>query len=153
MTKSIGSFEVTGFDHTRLVVADLKRSHAFYEQYFGFEVVAEAGPTRSEEMDILVAPGVAVSLIMGRVCGHLVELLQYDEVPMNPRSARPSLGPSGFSVTVSDIEKAWTIAEEGQITITPKILEVMGTKLFFVKDPDGNYVELIEYADGHHAEW
>jgi len=47
-------------------------------------------------------------------------------------------------VTVSDIEKAWAIAEEGRITITPKILEVIGTKLSFVRDPDGHYVELIE---------
>lgn len=148
-----GKFGLTGFDHTRIIVSDLQTSRDFYETQLGMEVLVETTPTRSEALDVLVEPGVAVSLVMGRVCGHLVELLQYDDVAVGPLPSRPSLGASGFSVTVADIDAAWTIAEEQSITASPHVMEVSGVRLFFITDPDGGRIELIEYPDGHHENW
>ena len=148
-----GMLRLTGFDHTRIAVSDLRRSREFYEKHLGLEVFVETTPTRSDALDVIVTPGVAVSLVMGRVCGHIVELLQYDNVEVGALPPRPSLGAGGFSVTVSDIEQAWDLADEAGITMSPRIMEVSGTRLFFIKDPDGANIELSEYADGHHEEW
>lgn len=149
----MGKAGVTGFDHTRVYVSDMARSRAFYEQVLDFEVYFENPRQDSAGIkEIFKRPSAAVHLTFGRIAGHIVELIKVlDDDP--PRAPEQHVGGSGFTVTVADIESARANALAAGATILCDVVEVKGTKLFFVADPDGARIELIQYADGHHVVW
>jgi catechol 2,3-dioxygenase-like lactoylglutathione lyase family enzyme len=146
--------KVTGFDHTRICVSDLERSRAFYEGILGMEVFRVPDRQSSEALDTIIGGHeVGVELVFGRIGGHIVELIHFDNVEVEPPPRHPHLGNEGFTVTVDDIDAAFAVAEKAGVTAIPNVVEVKGTKIFFVADPDGARIECIQYADDHAVTW
>ena len=96
--------------------------------------------------------GAAVHLVFGRIGGHIVELIQVLDQP-SPAAPLFHVAGSGFTVTVEDAAEARRAAVAAGVEVITELVEVKGTKIFFIRDPDGARIELVEYADGHSVVW
>ena len=152
-TRELQSVRVNGYDHTRVYVSDMATSRAFYERVLDLQVFFENPRQDSEGIrQIYGREGAAVHLTFGRIAGHIVELIKtLDQDP--PRAPQSHVGGSGFTVTVEDIDAAYAAVEASGVTLLTDIVEVKGTRIFFIADPDGMRIELIQYADGQHVTW
>ena len=145
------SVKVTGFDHTRVYVSDMERSRRFYEDVLDLQVYAENPRQDSEGVGkIFGRKGAAVQLTFGLIGGHIVELIKVLDMEL-PRPPKEYVGGSGFTVTVEDLDAAYQACKDAGVTILTDVLEVKGTKIFFIQDPDAMRIELIQYNDGHHV--
>ncbi len=142
---------VRDFSHVTVRVSDLQRALAFYRDGLGLRVIFDvklegAGldavtgtPGASGRMVGLVVPG------SGKVC---IELLGFER----PKSER---GPQGrftgyanLSLSVDDLAAAYAACVARGLRPLQPPIEVGGVKMFFLADPDGTPIELIEFPRG-----
>lgn len=113
--------------HASLLVADLDRSRAFYESVLGLEANPER-PSMSFE-------GVWYDVGAGQI--HLLNLPNPDPVEGRPphggRDRHTALGVSDFSAMRARLDAAGV----------PYTLSLSGRAALFVRDPDGNALELV----------
>jgi glyoxylase I family protein len=123
---------VTNFSHVCIGVTDMERSLAWYQEHLGFDVIFDVdlgGPS----METLTGDtGAAGRMVGGLVGGAVVELLCF--------SHEPRTGYTNTSFRVEDLEAAHATAPE-----PGDIVDVGGVRMFFVEDPDGTPIEVIEY--------
>jgi len=107
-----------------IFVSDLERSLAFYCDVLGFE---NLGEDRG-----------AVHL---KGAGHAFLLLPFASADASPPKygARPSVS---FDLEVSDIEKAYAYFRDAKVAFE-RNLEPGGDH-FFVRDPDGTVIEIVQ---------
>jgi len=120
--------KITGFDHVSIIVADAKRAFEFYHHVLGLEKVARPD---------LGFPGYWLDLGRGQTL-HLMEL-------PNPYQGveRPAHGgrDDHFALRVDELEQwaAW-LEKKG----VPFTRSHSGRMALFLRDPDGNAIELFE---------
>jgi catechol 2,3-dioxygenase-like lactoylglutathione lyase family enzyme len=141
-----GASPVTGVSHVSINVSDLDRSREFYRDAFGWHQVFET-ELDSEALTRLVGvPGAS-----GRVSGGLIGDLKVELMCLSytPRSRpRPGLGLQVLSFEVPDAAAACARARERGIPVVSDPVEIHGTRMFFVVDPDGQAIEMVEYLPG-----
>jgi glyoxylase I family protein len=138
-----------GFSHVCIEVSDMERSLPFYRDVLGLRVifdVALAGPG----MEAVTGEGGA----RGRMVGCLVpgsrvtiELLCYGHRTQAGRGAARGPGYSNLALTVADLDAAHAALAARGVRPRPPV-EVGGVRMFFVADPDGTPIELIEFPGG-----
>jgi glyoxylase I family protein len=143
------ALELRGFSHVCINVSDMERSLAFYRDVLGLRILFDvelAGPG----METVTGEGGA----RGRMVGCLVpgsrvtiELLQYGHRAPAPREGGASAGYSNLALTVADLGAAHA-ALEARGARPRRPVEVGGVRMFFVSDPDGTPIELIEFPSG-----
>ena len=128
-------------------VKDLERSLAFYREHLGFDPVVDV-EIGGEQLERILSghagepvTGARARLVLGRVGGQLVELIQYSadgdvELP------QPGIG--AFTLRVSDADEAYEAAVEGGLDPETRPIEIEGSKQFFITDPDGINIELTQ---------
>lgn len=123
---------IDGLHHVSLIVADTERALAFYRGRLGLELDLNRPD--------LGFPG--AWLWVGPHQIHLLELPNPD-----PSEGRPAHGGRDrhLAVTVSDLDAVITSLEAAAITYS---LSRSGRRALFVRDPDGNALELIERQSG-----
>jgi glyoxylase I family protein len=142
--------EIRGFSHVCVRVSDLTRSLAFYRDGLGLRVIFDVsldGP----DLAAVTAGGGA----RGRMVGCLVpgsrvtvELLQLPApAEPHPRS-RQATGYTNISRAVSDLDQAYRAAQARGLRPLQRPVEVGGVRMFFLADPDGTPIELIEFPGG-----
>ena len=119
-----------GIDHLVLTVADTERTCAFYERVVGAERV---------EFDGRLALRIGEQKVNLHVAGE-----EYD-----PHATEPVPGSGDFCVLVSTpIEEVERKLDEEGVEVTHGPTEKVGThgplRSVYVRDPDGNLVELAE---------
>jgi lactoylglutathione lyase len=117
--------------HTCYRITDIDRSVSFYEK-LGFEEVGRM-PIRDEAINVFMGlPGDGARLEL--TCNHGVT--EYDL----------GTGYNHIAVTVDDLDgKLRALAEEGiEPEKPPYSVREGGSRLCFVRDPDGYRIELIE---------
>lgn len=135
--------------HSGIVVKDLDKSVKFYCEILGMQVAERrervGGAINSvvgyEEVHIE-----CVDLFLGGT--HLIELIQY-HVPKpidRPTNERSFLGASHIAFTVDDIHSAFhNLIDNGAQPMNPPVEVAPGKICCYIKDPDGNWIELIEF--------
>lgn len=120
---------IVGLLHASLLVADVERSKAFYEGVLGLK----ANPDRPD----LGFPGVWYDLGGGGQI-HLLCLANPD-----PVSGRPEHGGRDrhTALAVQDWEGVKAVLDAAGTSYT---LSRSGRRALFVRDPDGNAIELVE---------
>ena len=120
---------IVGLLHASLLIADVERSKAFYEGVLGLK----ANPDRPD----LGFPGVWYDLGGGGQI-HLLCLANPD-----PVSGRPEHGGRDrhTALAVQDWEGAKAALDAAGTSYT---LSRSGRRALFVRDPDGNAIELVE---------
>jgi glyoxylase I family protein len=138
------------FSHITVRVSDMERALAFYRDGLGLRAIFDVrldGPGLEAVTGAQGARGRMVGLVVpgrGKVC---IELLGF----AHPQSERAPQGRytgySNISLAVDDVAAAYSACVE-QGLAPQKPVEVGGVKMFFLADPDGTPIELIEFPRG-----
>jgi catechol 2,3-dioxygenase-like lactoylglutathione lyase family enzyme len=138
--------------HVGISVRDMQRALRFYRDLLGFEVEWEHQDRGGPEMARVVGlADVRAHMAMLKGYGGRIELFLYD----NPkgREAGPrrqcDFGLIHFGLTVQDI---WALYEQllaagVEFNCPPQVLRP-GVTATYMKDPEGNTIELVEYQEG-----
>tara|TARA_R110002051_G_scaffold1143_9_gene5881 strand:+ start:43039 stop:43467 length:429 start_codon:yes stop_codon:yes gene_type:complete len=135
--------------HTGIVVTDLARAKTFYCDLLGFEVWNEQDESGSfiDNFSSLEKVLVTTSKMILEN-GDMIELLQYKSHPevAPPDRKLTQIGCSHIALTVLDLDTVYTkFRREGISFNSPPQLSPDGkAKVTFCKDPDGNFIELVE---------
>ncbi|QLD84413.1 VOC family protein [Natronomonas halophila] len=131
--------------HVGLTVSDLDRALEFYRDTLGFPVLDRfevSGEAFADVTDIDSAAGSFVHLDAGDV---RLELVEYE--PMGADHTRPDINQPGaahLALAVEDADAAFEALPESVEQVGGPRTTDSGTRLGFVRDPDGNLVELLE---------
>ena len=139
------------FSHVTVRVTDMERSLAFYRDALGLRVLFDvrlAGAGLDAVTGMRGASGRMVGLLVPGSGKVSLELLGFD----TPKSERPPPGRfSGYanvSLSVSDLDAAFAACERRGLAPLQKPVAVGGVRMFFLADPDGTPIELIEFPGG-----
>lgn len=133
--------EITGINHVGLRVRDLEVSRAFYEQ-LGLEFLG--GPMGPEPVAIVEHPsGVNINFILNASTDASPDNLLMD-VPQK------HTGFTHIALEITDADAVKRQLEALGITITESV-EFEGANFFFIRDPDGNVIELHKPANSNIA--
>lgn len=138
--------------HVGIVVSDLPKMTAFYRDLFGFSQEKRALEFGNFIDTILGAPGVRVTTVkLTSPNGGMIELLHFE----SPRTADGaaeshrtlfSAGLTHIALTVKNIDRLYEqLSRDGTKFVAPPAVSVDGrAKVAFCRDPEENYLELVE---------
>ncbi|GAA0513741.1 Catechol 2,3-dioxygenase [Halorubrum aquaticum] len=131
--------------HVGITVSDLDRAVDFYAEVFGLDVVAEFSVGGEAFADAVDAAGASASFAHLAADGIRLELVEYDPEgePMPERSLdRP--GATHLGLGVDDVAAFHDgLADDVETLSEPRTTE-SGTTILFVRDPDGNLIEVLD---------
>jgi catechol 2,3-dioxygenase-like lactoylglutathione lyase family enzyme len=140
------------FCHLVIGVTDMDRALAFYRGVLGMDVVFDQLMSGEPFDAVLHASrkqeGRAVGGLLG---GMMLELLSLSRTPRaddGPTKRRGIIGLQVMSLSVTDLDEAHRRITAAGHTPDQEPFEIGGVRMFFVKDPDGTPVELIELPNG-----
>ena len=139
------SNRLKGVDHVGIVVRDLNKSAAWYEQHLGFKRLYEYG-----------FPGVKALFIAND--DIRLELFETEGAsPMAPERTAPSTnlkigGINHVALAVDDLDAAIRELKAGGVEVASEPRDVPdghGDRFAFIHDNEGMIVELFENGPGH----
>jgi catechol 2,3-dioxygenase-like lactoylglutathione lyase family enzyme len=132
------------FNHVSISVADLDAQVAWYQQALGFAEVVEQyelpePPVRTAVLQ--AAPGIRIELIERGGSGRAGEY-------SDPLDMTRSQGYGHWAVDVDDLDAAfrWLLGAGATEVWAPADAVAPGARFAYVKDPEGNLIELIQPA-------
>jgi lactoylglutathione lyase len=144
---------ILGLDHAGVTVANLDRSLAFYEGLLGLPVAGVSLLESAEIAAVVGHPGARLRIAdMALPSGAVLELIQYEVPAEPPVSARHTqAGTSHIALQVADLAEVHArllaagadLISTGPVAITDSG-EFAGVVVLYLRDPDGNVIELIE---------
>jgi glyoxylase I family protein len=139
------------FSHITVRVSDMERSLAFYRDGLGLRVIFDVrldGAGLEAVAGAKGARGRMVGLLVPGAGRVSIELLGFE----HPRSERPPpgrfTGYSNISLSVDDLEAAYDACAAGGLQPLQRPVDVGGVRMFFLADPDGTAIEVIEFPHG-----
>lgn len=138
---------VQNFSHICVGVSDIEASRAFYTAVLGMDVVfdVELGGAGLDS----VTGGAAQQgrMVGGLIGGAMVELLSLGAVPECPSG--PHLGYTNMSFRVDDLDAVYDAVrrDHPDVRAEPPV-DIGGVRMFFLYDPDGTPIELVELPAG-----
>jgi lactoylglutathione lyase len=124
--------QITGVAHVGIRVRDLDTARAFYEG-LGFKFIV--GPIGPEPVAILEHPcGLVLNFILNG------SPTSTENVLMDVPEKHP--GYTHMALAVADLDVVLTALNAEGIAITEGPVEFPGARALFVRDPDGNVIEL-----------
>lgn len=144
---------ITGVHHFALTVQDMQRSLDFYCGLFGFEVISDREVERDYVEIITGVPTAHLRLVHLTAYGHRLELIQYlRPIGSSPSRPLPDTGSAHVCFTTDDIDTEWArLRAAGVEAHSPGIATTTsgpnkGGRGIYVRDPDGNAVEIVQLA-------
>jgi len=129
--------QIVGINHVGLRVQRLETTRAFYE-LLGFEFIL--GPAGPEPVAIMEHPsGVNINFILNATPASSTDNILMDVPDKHP-------GFTHVALEVDDLEAVRQQLDDHQIAITGTGGLPDGTAFVFVRDPDGNVIELHQPA-------
>lgn len=121
----MGGFQVTQIDHVSVVITDVERSRRFYRDILHLKEIA-----KPRTFDFVV-----VWFDLGNQHLHLL-LKEHPD----------SISPRHFALRVADAPAARVHFQAHHIP-THETTPIPGADRFFISDPDGNRIEIIQWLD------
>ena len=144
------AIRVRNFSHVCVNVSDVERSLAFYRDLLGLETIFDvelAGPGLEAVAGERGAAGRMVGCRVPGGGGVTIELLCF--AGREAKRGRPgALGYSNVALSVDDLDAAWAALEARGARPLQRPVEVGGVRMFFLVDPDGTPIEIIEFPRG-----
>jgi glyoxylase I family protein len=119
----MSGLEVKQIDHVSVIITDLERSRRFYRDLLGLKEIA-----KPRTFDFVV-----VWFDLGNQHLHLLLKDQPD-----------TIGPRHFALRVSDIAAARAHFRAHSVRVE-ETTPIPGADRFFIADPDGNRIEIIQW--------
>lgn len=127
MDQSLG---ITQIDHVSVIITDVERSRRFYRDVLGLKEI-----NRPRTFDFVV--------IWFELDNHQLHLLLKD---------RPDTrSPRHFALRVTDAAAARAYFRQHGVT-TEETTPIPGADRFFINDPDGNRIEIIQWLRPYSSE-
>jgi len=131
--------------HVGVTVSDLDRAVDFYTEAFSLNVVAEFsvdGEAFSEAVDVAGASASFAHLDAGDAIVELVEYEPRADAGPDPELNRP--GATHLGLSIDDVEAFYAGLDDGVETLSPPRTTASGTTICFVRDPEGNLIEVLD---------
>lgn len=135
--------------HTGIYVNDLEKMKEFYCKNFGMTEIVHSVEQSLYIDTILKGQGLCIELYKLKTKDDgLLELLEVKSKIEQLRNNRDvcSLGQMHIALTVDDVDKMYNdLKQQGIELLSKPCLSQDGyAKVCFCKDPEGNYIELVE---------
>lgn len=138
---------VQNFSHVCLGVSDIEASLAFYTAVLGMDVVFDVELEGAGLDSVTGGAAQRGRMIGGLIGAAMVELLSLGVVPECPSG--PHLGYTNISFRVDDLDAAYeTVAGDHPDVRADPPVDIGGVRMFFIYDPDGTPIELVELPGG-----
>jgi len=145
-TGAVAPLEIGNFSHVCIGVSDMERSLAFYRDVLGMDVVWDVALEGASMESVTGRDGAKGRMIGGLIGGAVIELLALGDE--GPAGRGPRIGYTNISFRVDDLDAAHErVLALGQRPQQEPV-EISGVRMFFVADPDGTSIELIELPVG-----
>jgi glyoxylase I family protein len=147
MTES-AALEIESFSHVCVGVSDIERSLDFYRRIFGAEIVFDVeleGESLESVTSTEGAKGRMIGLLIG---GAVVELLGLGAASSTAPRERIRVGYTNISFSVQDLDDAVRRVRALGYEPAGEPVAIGGVRMFFVADPDGTRVEIVEFPAG-----
>jgi catechol 2,3-dioxygenase-like lactoylglutathione lyase family enzyme len=150
---------VSGVHHVALGVKDLERMKSFYRNVMGFsEIFAEFDDSEQEIMREVARSSRVVfagAILQQKAGGILLELIRMKEPvprPIHKDGRYGDIGVAKVTIAVSDIGKI-SKRLRGKVSFCSGVKKATipewgEYRFVYCRDPEGNFVELVEFADG-----
>jgi len=138
---------VQNFSHVCIGVSDIEASVAFYTAVLGMDVVFDV-QLEGAGLDAVTGGAAQQGRMVGGLIGAaMVELLSWGAVPDCPSG--PHLGYTNISFRVEDLDGTYdTVRRHHPDVRADAPVDIGGVRMFFVYDPDGTPIELLELPGG-----
>jgi len=135
----------TTMHHTGLTVSDLDRSVEFYTEVIGGTVESRFSVSGEAFETVVGSEGVSGQFAHVDVGDGRIELVEYDptDAPREPATL-PQPGGTHLAFSLGSIDGFVDGLPDGIDPLSEPRTTASGTRLVFVRDPDGNLVELLE---------
>ncbi|WP_297701509.1 VOC family protein [Mycobacterium sp.] len=138
---------VQNFSHICIGVSDIEASLAFYTGVLGMDVVFDI-ELEGAGLDSVTGGAAQQGRMIGGLIGAaMVELLSLGAVPDCPSG--PHLGYTNISFRVDDLDATYDAVTHRRpgVRADPPV-DIGGVRMFFIYDPDGTPIELLELPAG-----
>ena len=131
--------------HVGIVVSDLEESLAFYRDTLGLSVADEFTLSEVGIGTAIGVEGVTGDFVHLEGNGARIELIEYDPTGADSRAdAINGLGAKHVGFAVEDLQEFYeALPDDAEPLSSPQTVEI-GTSILFFRDPDGNFVEVVE---------
>ena len=137
---------ILGFSHLCVGVSDIELSLDFYRRLLGFHVVFDVELEGGSLESVTGTSGAKGRMVGGLIGGTMIELLALGN--LSPVHSGPHLGYTNMSFSVVNLSEAHRRVLELGFKPTTEPVDIGGVRMFFVNDPDGTPIELVEYPNG-----
>ena len=138
---------VQNFSHICVGVSDIEVSCKFYTEVLGMDVVFDV-ELGGEALGAVTGGAAPQGRMVGGLIGAaMVELLWLGAVPECPSG--PHLGYTNMSFKVDDLDATYDAVRRHHpgVRAEPPV-DIGGVRMFFIYDPDGTPIELLELPAG-----
>ncbi len=117
------AFQASQIDHVSVIITDIERSRRFYRDLLGLKEIAKPRTF-------------TFSVLWFALGNHQLHLLLKDQAD--------SISPRHFALRVADVASARGYFAEKSVPIQ-ETTPIPGADRFFIFDPDGNRIEIIQW--------
>lgn len=138
---------VQNFSHVCVGVSDIEASLTFYTSVLGMDVVFDVELDGAGLDSVTGGAAQRGRMVGGLIGGAMVELLFLGAVPECPSG--PHLGYTNVSFRVDDLDATYDSVrrDHPDVRAEPPV-DIGGVRMFFIYDPDGTPIELLELPAG-----
>ncbi|MGB8391684.1 VOC family protein [Mycobacterium sp.] len=138
---------VQNFSHICVGVSDIEASMAFYTAVLGMDVVFDVELEGAALGSVTGGAAHKGRMVGGLIGGAMVELLSLGAVPDIPSG--PHLGYTNMSFRVDDLDAAYDSVRHHHPDVRAEpAVDIGGVRMFFIYDPDGTPIEVLELPAG-----
>ena len=131
--------------HVGITVSDLDRAVALYTDTFDLDRLAAFAVGGEGFADAVGVDGATGSFAHLDADGARIELVEYD--PEAAAGDQPELNRPGavhVGLEVDDLDAFYDDLDDSVETVSPPRTTESGTRILFVRDPEGNLIEVLE---------
>ena len=139
---------IKALHHSGFVVTDLEKATEFYRDVVGLKVLDTRERTGEAISQVVGYEDCHLKAVdVGTGDGHKLELIEYVNPPAGerPSEERSVIGGSHLCFQVDDIDATFQrLVENGGQKMNPPVELAPGRLACYLRDPDGNWIELLE---------
>jgi len=131
--------------HVGITVDDLDRAVDFYTETFDLDLLTEFSVGGDAFAEAVAVEGASAEFAHLDADGARIELVAYD--PTAESATDPELNRQGaihLGLSVDDVEAFYADLADDVETLSPPRTTESGTTILFVRDPEGNLIEVLD---------
>lgn len=132
--------------HVGITVESLEKTVPFYEEVLGFPELDRFTVSGEAFETVVDTHGASGEFVHLDANGIRLELVEYDPAGTPITGMLPQPGTTHIGIEVPDLMETYSGLPDTTETISEPQTTASGTTLCFLRDPEGNLIELLETA-------